>query len=121
MRTSCSVSFSACIAGRTSRAQALDWPPFSESSTNMAAVSGLKRKSIRALRSISVSGRTGEADWTSPSEEHHMNMTSDSMEILLVEDDPQDVQLTLRVFRGENLNSRIHIARDGEEALDFLF
>ena len=43
------------------------------------------------------------------------------IEILLVEDDPNDVELTLRVLRKNNLANKIHIARDGEEALDFLF
>lgn len=42
-------------------------------------------------------------------------------EILLVEDDPNDIELTLHALRGENLANKIHIARDGEEALDFLF
>jgi two-component system response regulator len=41
--------------------------------------------------------------------------------ILLVEDDPQDVELTLRAFRSENVRSRIEVVRDGEEALDYLF
>ena len=43
------------------------------------------------------------------------------IEILLVEDDPNDVELTLRVLRKNNLANKIHIAGDGEEALDFLF
>ena len=41
--------------------------------------------------------------------------------ILLVEDDPQDVELTLRAFRSENVQSRIEVVRDGEEALDYMF
>lgn len=41
--------------------------------------------------------------------------------ILLVEDDPHDVELTLRAFRSENVKSRIEVVRDGEEALDYLF
>ena len=41
-------------------------------------------------------------------------------EILLAEDDPADVELTLRALGGENLSNRIHVARDGEEALDVL-
>jgi CheY-like chemotaxis protein len=45
----------------------------------------------------------------------------DAIEILLVEDDPQDVRLTLRELQRENLRSRIIVARDGEEALDVLF
>jgi CheY-like chemotaxis protein len=48
-------------------------------------------------------------------------MATDEYEILLVEDDPADIELTLHVFRRENLGSQIQVARDGEEALDFLF
>jgi two-component system, response regulator len=47
-------------------------------------------------------------------------MTADAR-ILLVEDDPQDVELTLRAFRSENVQSRIEVVRDGEEALDYMF
>jgi CheY-like chemotaxis protein len=43
------------------------------------------------------------------------------VEILLVEDDPQDVELTLRAFRKMTLTNPVHVARDGMEALDFLF
>lgn len=45
----------------------------------------------------------------------------DHIEILLVEDNPDDVELTLHALRKEKLANRIEIARDGEEALDFLF
>jgi two-component system response regulator len=48
-------------------------------------------------------------------------MIDDAMEILLVEDDPQDAQMTLRALQSENLKNRIVVARDGEEALDFVF
>ncbi|HEU4685350.1 MAG TPA: response regulator [Nitrospira sp.] len=41
--------------------------------------------------------------------------------ILLVEDNPEDVELTLRAFRKYHLANGIHVARDGEEALDCLF
>ena len=43
------------------------------------------------------------------------------VEILLVEDSPQDQELTLRALRKANLANRIHIARDGVEALEFIF
>jgi two-component system, response regulator len=43
------------------------------------------------------------------------------IEILLVEDNPDDVELTLHALRRENLANNIHVARDGEEALEFLF
>jgi two-component system response regulator len=46
---------------------------------------------------------------------------TDEVEILLVEDNPKDVELTLHALRKENLCNHIHVARDGEEALDFLF
>ncbi|MGO8672994.1 MAG: response regulator [Capsulimonadaceae bacterium] len=45
----------------------------------------------------------------------------DALEILLVEDDPKDVRLTLHALKAENLVNRIEVVRDGEEALDFLF
>lgn len=40
--------------------------------------------------------------------------------ILLVEDNPMDVDLTLRAFKKRNLANPVEIARDGEEALDWL-
>jgi CheY-like chemotaxis protein len=43
------------------------------------------------------------------------------IQILLVEDSPQDVELTLEALQGENLANDIQVVRDGEEALDFLF
>lgn len=48
-------------------------------------------------------------------------MTRDEIEILLVEDNPADVELTLHTLRKNNLANRVHIVRDGTEALDFLF
>lgn len=48
-------------------------------------------------------------------------MTDRQIEILLVEDNSDDVELTLHALRRENLANHIHVARDGEEALDFLF
>ncbi len=48
-------------------------------------------------------------------------MTVGEVDILLVEDNPKDMELTLAALRRENLCNSIHIARDGEEALDFLF
>jgi CheY-like chemotaxis protein len=42
-------------------------------------------------------------------------------EILLVEDDPADAELTLMAIGKEKLSSNIHIVRDGAEALDFIF
>ena len=41
--------------------------------------------------------------------------------ILLVEDDPNDVELTLSALRENHLANGVTVARDGEEALDYLF
>ncbi|HTY05600.1 MAG TPA: response regulator [Gemmatimonadales bacterium] len=46
---------------------------------------------------------------------------SDQVEILLVEDSAEDAELTLRALKKNNLANRIFHARDGVEALDFLF
>ena len=48
-------------------------------------------------------------------------MVQDEVEILLIEDDPADAELALHALRNENLGNRIHVLRDGEEALDFVF
>lgn len=43
------------------------------------------------------------------------------VEILLVEDNPDDEFLVLRALRKHGVSNKIHVVRDGEEALDFLF
>jgi two-component system response regulator len=48
-------------------------------------------------------------------------MNSNEVEILLVDDSQDDIDLTLHALRAENLANHVFIARDGEEALDFLF
>jgi two-component system response regulator len=48
-------------------------------------------------------------------------MNQEEIEILLVEDDPLDLEMTLRALESDHVNNRIEVARDGEEALDFLF
>jgi two-component system response regulator len=49
-----------------------------------------------------------------------MNAT-EQIEILLVEDNPEDAEMTMRALRKRNLANRLHWVKDGEEALDYLF
>jgi CheY-like chemotaxis protein len=49
-----------------------------------------------------------------------MNDTHE-VEILLVEDNPDDLDMALHALRKMNLTNRIQVARDGVEALDFIF
>ena len=44
-----------------------------------------------------------------------------SVDILLVEDNPDDEKLTLRALGKHKLTNRIHVVRDGQEALDYVF
>ena len=48
-------------------------------------------------------------------------MVRKAIEILLVEDNPNDVELTLHAFRSTKIANKVHIARDGEEALEMIF
>ena len=44
-----------------------------------------------------------------------------SVEILLVEDNPNDVELAMHALKKHNLANRIQVVRDGAEALDYIF
>ena len=44
-----------------------------------------------------------------------------NVNILLVEDNPDDIELTLRAFEKHNITNEIIVARDGEKALDIIF
>ncbi len=43
------------------------------------------------------------------------------IEILLVEDNPHDVEMTLRALKRHNITNKVHVVKDGVEALDYLF
>jgi len=47
--------------------------------------------------------------------------SNEVVEILLVEDNPDDAALALRALRTANLTNQIQVVRDGAEALDFIF
>ncbi len=48
-------------------------------------------------------------------------METKEIEILLVEDNPNDVELTLRALKKNNLANKVHVVTDGAEALNFIF
>jgi two-component system, response regulator len=48
-------------------------------------------------------------------------VNADAVDILLVEDNPQHVELTLRALRKHNLANNVLVAKDGAEALEFIF
>ena len=50
-----------------------------------------------------------------------MTQPSEIVQILLVEDNPEDLKLALRALSKAHLSNHIEVARDGAEALDFLF
>ena len=44
-----------------------------------------------------------------------------AVDVLMVEDSDEDLQLALRSFRKANFEDRVHVVRDGAEALDYIF
>jgi len=56
-----------------------------------------------------------------PDRPHERVAADQLIEILLVEDSPTDAELALHALERQNLVNRIHLVRDGAEALDFLF
>jgi len=48
-------------------------------------------------------------------------MDPDKVDVVLVEDDPNDAELIMRVFHKHNMVNRIVLLKDGAEALDFFF
>ena len=48
-------------------------------------------------------------------------MLDNGVEILLVEDNPNDEMLAIHAFKRQNLANRVHVVRDGAEALEYIF
>ncbi|MCL5034998.1 MAG: response regulator [Bacteroidetes bacterium] len=48
-------------------------------------------------------------------------MNANPVEILLVEDNPNDVELTMRALNKHNIANKVFVVRDGAEALDYIF
>src|SRR2546421_12450708 len=112
MRTSCSACFSVCIPPLNSRAPALASPPCGASSTGTADGSGRKAPSIRERRSTSLCDDPLPAG---------LEALVNPGKILLVEDNPDDVALTMRALKSHNITNDVIVAPDGVQAIDFLF
>ena len=48
-------------------------------------------------------------------------MNENAIEILLVEDNPADAELTLRALKKHNLANKVFVVKDGAEALEYIF
>src|ERR1051325_3802466 len=48
-------------------------------------------------------------------------MIDKDVEILLIEDNPNDEMLAMHAFNANNLSGKVHVVRDGAEALEFVF
>ena len=108
--TNCLACSSACTARRNSRAPASAWPVCAASSPGTAAGPGRRERSTKALH-FSFHCRT-----------HYKEVEMENPKrILLVEDDPKDIELTLAALSEHNLTNEVAITRDGVEALDYLY
>src|SRR5664280_1012332 len=108
-------SFLGCSSGstwtRSSKAQASAWPACGALSPGMAAGRGLKVRSMQGLPFVS--------RYRKP---FILRMPMNQLRsILLVEDSAKDVELTLAALEDHGLANEVVVARDGVEALDYLY
>src|SRR5476651_855492 len=108
MSASSSACFSDCIALPTTKARAWVWPSCSESCSVTEAGFGPRRHSIRARPFHSLSHKD-------------LVMTNNGIEILLIEDNPNDEMLALHAFKRQKVANNVFVVRDGAEALEYIF
>jgi CheY-like chemotaxis protein/DNA-binding Xre family transcriptional regulator len=93
--------------------------------TYIAGVEGGTRNiTLRSIEKLAAALEVSIPDLLSQSAQSSRRKTSaaeTTVEILLVEDNPDDVALTLEGFRQARIANPVHVVTDGQEALDFLF
>jgi CheY-like chemotaxis protein len=115
MQISCSVCFNAYTLLKSLKAPELVWLPFSALSTAMEGRFGPRARWSKEQLSISHFPR---CETQRRGTQHPMDTLG---RILLVEDDPRDVELTLTALEDHKLANEVTVARDGQEALDYLY
>src|SRR5215831_16842624 len=113
MPTNCSGRFSVCTPQASSKALASVWQPSSASSIATAGVSGRKVQWARVQGSTLLCKAPGSGLACE-------DIMSEKI-ILLVEDNPDDEELTRLALQENNILNRLVVAHDGVEALDYLF
>src|ERR1700736_3033550 len=108
-----SVCFNACTVKLNLRAPALAWQMSSASSNDTAVGHGRKARWTAAQHSTFQSRNKMEAAVDSE--------ILGIKNILLVEDDPRDVELTLAALEDQRLANKVEVVENGAEALDYLY
>lgn len=75
---------------------------------------------IAAALGVSIGSLFDRADNRPPLDPHIAGAAS-LVDVLLIEDEQRDVELTLEAFRQAGMTNQIHVVRDGAVALDFIF
>src|SRR5277367_3223186 len=119
-------SFNGCTRRAISKALESVWRLCSASSGSTVAEFGENRCLIREPRFSLRWGRPRSKFVSNQNRRFNRRFTrrrcmSHAVEILLVEDSPEDAELTIRALRRNKLANEIQVAEDGAEALDFLF
>jgi CheY-like chemotaxis protein len=70
---------------------------------------------------LSIEALFSRAELRQPGEQAAAAQAGNLVDVLLVEDNPQDVELTLAAFKQARLTNRVLVVRDGAAALDFVF
>src|ERR1041385_7094398 len=108
MPASCSGCFSGCIWPRNLKARASVWRLCNASSIVTVEKSGRRPSPKKARRFIS--------HW-----KEALTVPDEAVEILLVEDSPDEVALFVRTLKKAGLTARLQAVPDGKAALDFIF